>query len=856
MGELSYTTSGDSNLVSFKSAARVPITFLKTHFKPKQNFNGYDRPWIGGSRKNLLGFTTATGIANGSNKTINFSNDYIYIEASDTVTTNGIITYFVITEYCKTILLPGTYTFSISDFTTNLENISKNNISMIIGDQRVSDGATFTISENGEIYGLNYSSNIIWNNGSYMQFRLQIEEGSSVTNWEPYENICPIEGWQGAEVYQDSVYSPNEYQKIIPITFPAIGKNLLNKNNYGFKAYDSIVFGGNNSSARPDGTLILDAGTYTLSVNTTMTVMGMAHENGQQGAVVTNTNQMTFTCTSKEAVRLIILLNGQSSDHDMLQYEYQLELGDTATEYEPFNNTVYGGYVDLITGEVTETYKYLILNASSNWIQNGQSIFYTATGDTRDKKKGSAINFYCNILSVGKPLTENTAYIQFMSITTTGLGIMINNSSLTLTEIQNLSANNQIIICYELETPVIYKLSPIQLKTLLNQNYIWSNTNDITEVSYAVHDSSMIRSSKKQIIGNEPHIETVNEDIASFKTDMIAPLKSAEIYFEPIQEGSGDPSPSNIRVISGWNNLLYINYNSETNKLHQIADRNIQAYGLTIIINNNGKHFSITGTATDTRRLNCCAAAGTDTPLYITGLPVLTNGATWSIYKDNTPIEEISDVNGKVYIAGASSNYLRLGIQLIEGTYYNVEFDPIFTEYPPLSISWQSTAGTIYGGYIDLITGELIQTHNILTINNTNITIDRSMTSNGYYTASISHSTLTNYPAKINYLSNMTLCLFDYLNGQDGSGLSSSIYYDNGGYIAGNTKLILKFNINNITTDEAFLQYLQNNPLTCIYELATPITYQLSPQTLKTLRGQNNIWSNSNGPIDIKYWTH
>jgi hypothetical protein len=37
-----------------------------------------------------------------------------------------------------------------------------------------------------------------------------------------------------------------------------------------------------------------------------------------------------------------------------------------------------------------------------------------------------------------------------------------------------------------------------------------------------------------------------------------------------------------------------------------------------------------------------------------------------------------------------------------------------------------------------------------------------------------------------------------------------------------------------------------------VYELATPQTYQLTAQQLKTLLGQNNVWADA-GDISVKY---
>lgn len=45
---------------------------------------------------------------------------------------------------------------------------------------------------------------------------------------------------------------------------------------------------------------------------------------------------------------------------------------------------------------------------------------------------------------------------------------------------------------------------------------------------------------------------TVTGNPAEFSTNLIRPLQSFEIPFSPVQSGSGNPSPSNIRPISGW----------------------------------------------------------------------------------------------------------------------------------------------------------------------------------------------------------------------------------------------------------------------------------------------------------------
>lgn len=61
---------------------------------------------------------------------------------------------------------------------------------------------------------------------------------------------------------------------------------------------------------------------------------------------------------------------------------------------------------------------------------------------------------------------------------------------------------------------------------------------------------------RRRILLSAPHVEaTTPAGVANFQTDLISPLISLKAGFLPVQSGSGDPSPSNVRPISGWNGL-------------------------------------------------------------------------------------------------------------------------------------------------------------------------------------------------------------------------------------------------------------------------------------------------------------
>ena len=54
-------------------------------------------------------------------------------------------------------------------------------------------------------------------------------------------------------------------------------------------------------------------------------------------------------------------------------------------------------------------------------------------------------------------------------------------------------------------------------------------------------------------------IITKEGTLASFYTVNKAPIKHLRVYFSPKQAGTGDPSPENVREISGWNSISYAN---------------------------------------------------------------------------------------------------------------------------------------------------------------------------------------------------------------------------------------------------------------------------------------------------------
>jgi len=160
------------------------------------------------------------------------------------------------------------------------------------------------------------------------------------------------------------------------------------------------------------------------------------------------------------------------------------------------------------------------------------------------------------------------------------------------------------------------------------------------------------------------------------------------------------------------------------------------------------------------------------------------------------------------------------------------------SEPTTIPVTFPASAGTVYGGYVDLVNGKLVADK--YSVNPTAWT--RYNASNGYvaYRAG-------NLPYGKNY-SEVTNEAMSNVISNFGTFASSNMDrniiqcpYDE----YGNAYLALQDDLDPVALGLQF-----------VYLMRDPVTYDIDPVTLTLLRGDNNIWSNTNGNIDLSYWTH
>ena len=185
------TISGTGK-VEFPDALDEPMS-LNLRLEPKQNLHGYDKPWVGGSGKNLLpplelgGTVFSVVLSNGEDGSV---------IASGTSTKSGGRT----NSYAKSkpfVLKPGTYVASNTSTTsTKLQVVVQTAADVTVLSSVV--GTPFVITADTEVtVGYNLTEGSTYDGKPQY---IQLEAGSTATDFEPYSNICPITGYDSVEV--------------------------------------------------------------------------------------------------------------------------------------------------------------------------------------------------------------------------------------------------------------------------------------------------------------------------------------------------------------------------------------------------------------------------------------------------------------------------------------------------------------------------------------------------------------------------------------------------------------------------------------------------------------------------------
>ena len=335
------------------------------------------------------------------------------------------------------------------------------------------------------------------------------------------------------------------------------------------------------------------------------------------------------------------------------------------------------------------------------------------------------------------------------------------------------------------------------------------------------------------------------------------PMKSVKVNIAPVQSGSGDPSPSNVRAISGL----------ESVKVTRAGKNVFPSKGLTQTLNgitihsNDDGSFTVNGTATANAQFDLTLnnELKLQSGQYTVGMfadkaVTFDNQHVWWFFYSMDAHADI--VNCQTPSKTFSLNTVtatRFYLRIISGaTVDNVTFYPMLvygsdapTVYEPYhgntyDISLAS-AGTVYGGTLDVVSGELTVDRAIVDLGTLNWTYESTLPR--FYTSGLANNIrlLASNDDVVDGVSSMyKVVSFNnlYVTGKQ-----------NGTMAVSTTKAVSV--INTDYTDATSFKTAMSGQM-FVYPLATPLTYQLSATEIKSLLGINNIWSDA-GDVDVEY---
>lgn len=178
---------------------------------------------------------------------------------------------------------------------------------------------------------------------------IQLEKGSTETDYAPYSNICPITGWTGAQVVRTGINLWDEELEGGSINITN-GENTPNSKTTRSKNYISVIPGTSYYMLLPWVYIFwYDINkNYIQYVENGVTEDGAIH--GKTIVAPNNAYYMRFRCSGTYGTTYNhdISINYPSTDHD-----YHAYTGNTyPISWETEAGTVYGGTLDVVSGEL------------------------------------------------------------------------------------------------------------------------------------------------------------------------------------------------------------------------------------------------------------------------------------------------------------------------------------------------------------------------------------------------------------------------------------------------------------------------------------------------------------------------
>lgn len=569
----------------------------------------------------------------------------------------------------------------------------------------------------------------------------------------------------------------------------------------------------------------------------------------------------------------------------------QLEFGSIYTDYEEINHTIYsipipsevgtfyGGILNIITGELTVNMTGIDMG-SLTWEESSTLTgrYYANLPDNSQTPYSEGdYNALCEeyprwtVTSIALQ-PDNTFYVNSSRFSSTKKVVVRDTSVASAADLKTkLSGKNLIYSLYNWQ---YYDISiPIQVTTFLGKNNIWIDNGNI-EITYRANLNKYINNkfieitpdktlsqlgiaADAKVVGdkinslsnnyndilNSAYIENeISGGLASFSDGANnIPVKSLIVDIKSIQDGINDPAPDNIRPINAWTGVkIVLNEKNLINKnIEYINGQVIDTHGK----NSSNSSYRYTKPFIGVKPSTTYSVRCEKTTSISTAFTIVFYDSNKQFISRGTAISSTSNTgilygnfttptNCK-YIKFNIANFNINNIQIEEG---NTSTD--YSEPTVYNINFSLEAGTVYGGRLNVTTGELTVDRGIYTFDGIDsIKTVGTTSTNAQYISSQTRSCVNNdLTLKSNQYSTVVT------SAPDASKVPS---------IRATVSTLYVFD-NRFTDLETAASLVAANPIQIEYALPSPITYQLNPTEITTLLGRNNIWADT-GDIEIVY---
>lgn len=459
------TTSGD--IASFPDGADgLPVKDLTVGIEPAQDLHGWDYPFSPGISPNII--YNGTDTSNGYEE-----KKYLKVDGSTgNADNNNISEYFPVS---------GNTVYTISQWTANMNAASvgfyDSNKAFISG-EAFSRRSSFQITSPA--------------NAAYCRITLstvdhvQMELGSTPSDYMPYANICPIHGFDYCNF---SVFSENAVCGIP--TNATIDVSLGSDDITILPDSKRIVYLSN--TGRPVF-IKVDKKPFYVTINSgyVFLIFGFDESYAMISSSIWVTSSQVIANTASITYAIIIVAKSDKTHNispsedtgigvylrnDAPQETSDLGMAYTV-EFSPSAGTVYGGTLDVTSGVLTVTMASVDLGSLTWSYNSSQTRFYST--DINTLAKATVNNdAVANILS---ERYKNVAYNVLSGSNRPNVTIALNSSAnisvrdtayTDTTSFKSAVTGSKLI--YELATPQTYQLTPTEVTTLLGQNNIWAD---------------------------------------------------------------------------------------------------------------------------------------------------------------------------------------------------------------------------------------------------------------------------------------------------------------------------------------------------------------------------------------------